>query len=70
VRTCIYTLTPDQHFVLDLVPGVERASFGLGTAHAFKFASAFGRALVELAYDGSSDWRVPRFAADREALRT
>ena len=70
VRTCIYTLTPDQHFVLDLVPGVERASFGLGTAHAFKFASAFGRALVELAYDGSSDWRFPRFAADREALRT
>jgi sarcosine oxidase len=70
VRTCIYTLTPDQHFVLDLVPGVERASFGLGTAHAFKFASAFGRALVELAYDGSSAWRFPRFAADREALRT
>jgi sarcosine oxidase len=70
VRTCIYTLTPDQHFVLDLVPGVERASFGLGTAHAFKFASVFGRALVELAYDGSSEWRFRRFAADREALRT
>jgi sarcosine oxidase len=70
VRTCIYTLTPDHHFVLDLVPGVERASFGLGTAHAFKFASVFGRALVELAYDGSSEWRFRRFAADREALRT
>ena len=69
VRTCIYTLTPDQHFVLDLVPGVERASFGLGTAHAFKFASVFGRTLVELACDGSSEWRFPRFAADRAELR-
>lgn len=69
VRTCIYTLTPDQHFVLDLVPGVERASFGLGTAHAFKFASVFGRALLELAYDGASEWRLPRFAADRVELR-
>jgi sarcosine oxidase len=69
VRTCIYTLTPDQHFVLDLVPGVAHASFGLGTAHAFKFASAFGRALVDLAYDGATEWRFPRFAADRPELR-
>jgi sarcosine oxidase len=69
LRTCIYTLTPDQHFVLDLVPGVAHASFGLGTAHAFKFASAFGRALVDLAYDGETEWRFPRFAADRPELR-
>jgi len=69
VRTCIYTLTPDQHFVLDLVPGVAHASFGLGTAHAFKFASAFGRALLDLAYDGATPWRFPRFAADRPVLR-
>jgi len=69
VRTCIYTLTPDQHFVLDLVPGHDHVAFGLGTAHAFKFASAFGRALVDLAYDGVSEWRLPRFAADRAELR-
>jgi len=68
VRTCLYTLTPDQDFVLDLIPGTSNASFGLGTAHGFKFASAFGRELVALALDGASDWRLPRFAADRPSL--
>ena len=68
VRTCLYTLTPDQDFVLDLVPGTSNASFGLGTAHGFKFASVFGRTLVELALDGISEWRLPRFAADRRSL--
>ncbi len=68
VRTCLYTLTPDQDFVLDLVPGTSNASFGLGTAHGFKFASVFGRTLVELALDGTSEWRIPRFAADRPSL--
>ena len=68
VRTCLYTLTPDQDFVLDLVPGTSNVSFALGTAHGFKFASAIGRALVDLALDGDSEWRLPRFAADRPAL--
>ena len=68
VRTCLYTLTPDQDFVLDLVPGTSNVSLALGTAHGFKFASAFGRALVDLALDGGSEWRLPRFAADRPAL--
>ncbi len=40
VRTCLYTLTPDQDFVLDLVPGTSNVSLALGTAHGFKFASA------------------------------
>ena len=68
VRTCLYTLTPDQDFVLDLVPGTSNVSLALGTAHGFKFASSFGRALVDLALDGGSEWRLPRFAADRPAL--
>src|SRR5439155_1106466 len=55
-------------FDLDLVPGTSNVSFGLGTAHGFKFASAFGRTLVELALDGTSEWRLPRFAADRRSL--
>jgi len=68
VRTCLYTLTPDQDFVLDLVPGTSNASLALGTAHGFKFASAIGRALVDLALDGASEWRLPGFAADRSSL--
>jgi sarcosine oxidase len=70
VRTCMYALTPDDDFVLDLLPGVEQVAFGIGTGHGFKFAGVFGRTLIELAYDGSSEWRLPRFAADRVALAT
>lgn len=68
VKTCLYTLTPDAHFVLDRVPGQRSAVVGLGTAHAFKFASVFGKALVELAVDGASEWAVERFSATRRAL--
>jgi sarcosine oxidase len=68
VRTCMYALTPDEDFVLDLIPGFERASLAIGTGHGFKFASVFGRTLIELAYDGASPWRLPAFAADRVAL--
>jgi len=70
VRTCQYALTPDEHLVLDLVPGVPHAALGIGTGHGFKFASVSGRTLIELAVDGASSWRMPRFAADREALAT
>jgi sarcosine oxidase len=68
VKTCLYTLTPDACFVLDRVPGQRSAVVGLGTAHAFKFASVFGKALVELAIDGESRWAVERFSATRDAL--
>ena len=70
MRTCMYALTPDEDFVLDLIPGVERTSIAIGTGHGFKFASVIGRTLIELAYDGSSTWRLPSFAADRMALAT
>ena len=68
VKTCQYTQTPDQDFVLDRLPGFDGIAVGLGSAHAFKFASVFGRALVELAVDGGSRWAVPRFSATRPAL--
>lgn len=68
VKTCLYTLTPDRHFVLDHVPGHGSAAVGLGSAHAFKFASVFGRALAELALEGRSEWALPRFSATREIL--
>ena len=68
VKTCQYTQTPDQDFVLDRLPGFDGIAIGLGSAHAFKFASVFGRALVELAVDGGSPWAVPRFSATRPAL--
>ena len=68
VRTCLYTMTPDRDFVVDLVPGHERAAVGQGAAHAFKFATVFGKSLVELVFDGKADSDVSAWSLDRGVL--
>jgi sarcosine oxidase len=67
-RTCLYTMTPDRDFVLDLVPGHDRAAIGLGAAHAFKFASVFGKSLVESVFDGKAESDVSAWSIDRDVL--
>ena len=52
---CMYTMTPDQHFVVDHHPVDERVVFAAGlSGHGFKFASSLGELLADLAVDGSS----------------
>jgi sarcosine oxidase len=67
-RTCLYTLTPDRDFVIDLIPGHERAAVGQGAAHAFKFASVIGKALVELVFDGRAQSDLRPWSINREVL--
>lgn len=67
--TCMYTMTPDAHFILDRHPAHEQVVFGCGfSGHGYKFASAIGETLAELAIDGRSRHdvgflRLGRFAA-------
>ena len=68
-KTCLYTLTPDQDFVLGPVPEEPRVVVAVGAGHAFKFASLLGRVLVEMALDGGTRHPVDAFAVDRPALR-
>jgi sarcosine oxidase len=69
-KTCLYTLTPDRDFVLDRLPGHPNVLVALGAAHAFKFASLFGRIAAELvADDGTpSQGEIERFRIDRPIL--
>jgi sarcosine oxidase len=67
-KTCLYTMTPDRDFVLDLIPGHEHAAIGQGAAHGFKFASVFGKSLVELAFDGKTESDVSAWIIDRPVL--
>lgn len=65
--TCQYTITPDRHFIISPLDNHPDIIVGLGAAHAFKFAPAFGRALAELAVDGHttediSKWGIPKAA--------
>ncbi|MEZ4522494.1 MAG: N-methyl-L-tryptophan oxidase [Thermomicrobiales bacterium] len=48
--TCMYTMTPDEHFVIDRHPEHANVVLGCGfSGHGYKFASAIGEALGELA---------------------
>jgi sarcosine oxidase len=70
-KTCLYTMTPDRDFVVDTVPGHPAVSVCLGSAHAYKFASALGRIMAELAVDGSTpaEADLGAFRIDRPILR-
>ena len=53
---CLYTVTPDGHFIVDRHPEYENVFFGAGfSGHGFKFTSVLGEALAALAIDGSTD---------------
>ncbi|MDQ1649622.1 MAG: hypothetical protein QOG60_1679 [Frankiaceae bacterium] len=67
-KTCLYTIPPDQDFVLDTVPGFPQVTVAIGAGHAFKFASLLGRILSELALDGRSTSPIDTFRIDRPAL--
>jgi sarcosine oxidase len=70
LKTCLYTMTPDRDFVVDAVPGHPEVLVCLGAAHAYKFASALGRILAELAVDGETSAApdLEAFRIDRPAL--
>ena len=69
-KSCLYTLTPDRDFVLDMVPGHPNAVIAIGGGHGFKFASLIGRTLSELAIDGdNTDRNLDPFHIDRPILR-
>lgn len=53
--TCLYTMTPDAHFVVDLHPEWKGVAFAAGfSGHGFKFAPVIGEALADLVLVGRS----------------
>ena len=51
-RSCLYTNTPDDHFLVDRVPGSERIFVaGGGSGHGFKFGGAIGPVIVDAVED-------------------
>ena len=64
---CLYTRTPDGHFVIDRHPQWPNVIIGAGfSGHGFKFAPAIGEHLVALALESSASPRslfsLARFA--------
>ncbi len=52
---CMYTLSPDEHFIVDRYPFDPRIIFAAGmSGHGFKFTCVLGEALADLALRGKT----------------
>ncbi|MFO0875926.1 MAG: N-methyl-L-tryptophan oxidase [Gemmataceae bacterium] len=59
---CLYTLTPDRHFLIDRLPGATQVVFAAGfSGHGFKFATVVGEILADLALEGKTGWPIELF---------
>ena len=64
--TCMYTMTPDEDFLIGPHPRNPAVLIGAGfSGHGFKFATLVGRILAELAVEGETSYPVSRFRLDR-----
>lgn len=49
MKSCIYTITPDRHFIIDRHPAHENIIlFSCCSGHGFKYAPAYGRIALDL----------------------
>lgn len=63
---CMYTMTPDEHFIVDRHPVHSNVVFACGfSGHGFKFAPVIGSALADLALDGRTAEPVQFLSLDR-----
>jgi len=65
-ETCLYTMTPDEHFVIDKHPDFSQVTLAAGfSGHGFKFTSVLGEVLAELATGGTPGYDLGLFSARR-----
>jgi sarcosine oxidase len=66
---CLYTNSPDSHFVVGQVPGVPNVTIvSPCSGHGFKFAPLIGEIAADLALKGGTDHAIEMFAPNRFAL--
>ncbi|MDB4906692.1 MAG: dependent oxidoreductase [Gemmatimonadetes bacterium] len=67
-RVCLYTDTPDAHFILDRHPGESRVLLASPcSGHGFKFSSAVGEVMADLATGRTPSVDISAFAVSRFA---
>jgi sarcosine oxidase len=65
-QVCMYTITPDRHFVIDLHPRWPQVSVACGfSGHGFKFAPVVGEMLADLAERGRTRYEIGFLGATR-----
>lgn len=66
LATCLFTNSPDEHFIVDLDPAEPRVALAAGfSGHGFKFCSVIGEILAELTLTGASQHDIGFLSARR-----
>jgi len=66
MKTCMYTMTPDEDFVIDRLPEDPRVVVASPcSGHGYKFASVVGEVLADLATAGETPHDISRFSISR-----
>lgn len=67
-KTCKYAMTPDEDFIIDFLPTHKHIIVAAGfSGHGFKFSSAVGEVLADLALHGKSKQDLSLFKLSRFA---
>jgi sarcosine oxidase len=65
-RACMYTNTPDEHFVISVHPEHPQVTIACGfSGHGYKFCSVVGEILADLATEGATSHPIDLFSPVR-----
>jgi sarcosine oxidase len=68
LKTCLFTNSPDEHFILDRHPDFPDIVIAAGfSGHGFKFCSVIGELMADLVLDGAASLDLEMFRIDRFA---
>jgi sarcosine oxidase len=66
MTTCLFTNSPDEHFILDLHPQCPQVAMAAGfSGHGFKFCSVVGEIMADLVLDGRARSGIEMFRLGR-----
>nr|MBA3586639.1 N-methyl-L-tryptophan oxidase [Chloroflexota bacterium] len=66
LKACIFTNSPDEHFIIDRLPETPQVSVAAGfSGHGYKFCSVVGEVMADLAIRGETDHDIGLFRLDR-----
>jgi sarcosine oxidase len=73
LKTCLFTNSPDEHFILDLHPDYPEVAIAAGfSGHGYKFCSVVGEIMADFAETGGTKHDIKFFSLSRfsEAQRS
>ncbi len=66
MAVCMFTNSPDGHFILDRCPGESDVFVAAGfSGHGFKFCSVIGKVMAQFCLDSPPTWDLQRFSLTR-----